>query len=289
MPATLLDILHYLRSNYTPEIVRTLALVATLVVIRVLVARLLAANATLPMEEKRRWSVSTRNALFVSGVAGVGLIWASEIQSIAVSMLAFTAAFILATKELIMCTAGGVLRRSADSYGIGDVIEIGAVRGRVMDIGILSTTVMEIGPQHNGHQMTGRALTFPNSMLLSQPLARENFLGDYVVHTVSLAIPYSVPPERGERLLLEAARRHCLHHLDAATRHMAHLEARQLLDTPSVEPRVAIQPKDDKSYLLLLRVAIPAKERHRVEQAVFKEFMFACFPEKRDAPLPGDD
>lgn len=62
-----------------------------------------------------------------------------------------------------MCLSGGLVRQTSNSYSLGDHIEVGTVRGRVVDIGLLSTTVMEIGPNHSSHQMTGRALTFPTA------------------------------------------------------------------------------------------------------------------------------
>jgi hypothetical protein len=133
--------------------------------------------------------------LFISGLAGIGMIWAEELQTIAVSMLAFAAALILATKELILCVSGFVVRHASNSYSLGDHIEVGNIRGRVVDIGLLSTTVMEIGPQHNAHQMTGRALTFPNS-LLSNAVIRENYMGDYVMHIINVPVGYAIPPTR---------------------------------------------------------------------------------------------
>ncbi|AVG17352.1 mechanosensitive ion channel family protein [Chromobacterium vaccinii] len=275
---TLLDLIAFLRENYAHEITRSLLLVLTLLIIRVAVDRLLAANSGVPVEERRRWSVNTRNGLFLAGLAGIGLIWANELQTLAVSMLAFAAALILATKELIMCLSGGVVRQMSNSYGLGDHIELGAVRGRVVDIGLLSTTVMEIGPNHSSHQMTGRALTFPNSLLLSTPVIRENYMGEYVMHIINVPLAYTVPPVQAERLLMGAAEEACDCHVDVARRHMEDMAKRYLVDIPSVEPRISIQPIDEKRYQLILRIAIPARERQRIEQAILHKFMSDCYP-----------
>jgi small-conductance mechanosensitive channel len=205
------------------------------------------------------------------------MIWAEELQTIAVSMLAFAAALILATKELILCVSGFVVRHASNSYSLGDHIEVGNIRGRVVDIGLLSTTVMEIGPQHNAHQMTGRALTFPNSLLLSNAVIRENYMGDYVMHIINVPVGYS--PTRAQHLLLAAAEEHCQQHVEAARVHMERMAERYLVDTPSVEPRIGMQAVDEKRYQLILRIAIPAKERQRIEQAIIYQFMAACYPD----------
>lgn len=275
----LLELIHQLRTDYSHEIVRSLMLVAVLLLIRVVVGRILSSNVSVPVEERRRWSISTRNFLFITGLAGIGMIWANELQTIAVSMLAFAAALILATKELILCVSGFVVRHASNSYSLGDHIEVGTIRGRVVDIGLLSTTVMEIGPQHNAHQMTGRALTFPNSLLLSNAVIRENYMGDYVMHIINIPMGYHIPPTRAQRLLLEAAEQHCQQHLEAARVHMERMAERYLVDTPSVEPRIGMQAVDEKRYQLILRIAIPAKERQRIEQAIIHQFMEQCYPD----------
>ena len=275
----LLELIHQLRTDYSHEIVRSLMLVAVLLLIRVVVGRILSSNVSVPVEERRRWSISTRNFLFISGLAGIGMIWANELQTIAVSMLAFAAALILATKELILCVSGFVVRHASNSYSLGDHIEVGSIRGRVVDIGLLSTTVMEIGPQHNAPQMTGRALTFPNSLLLSNAVIRENYMGDYVMHIINIPMGYHIPPSRAQRLLLEAAEQHCQQHVEAAREHMERMAERYLVDTPSVEPRIGMQAVDEKRYQLILRIAIPAKERQRIEQAIIHQFMEQCYPD----------
>lgn len=283
---TMLDFWMLLKAGYAADVVRSLVLVAVLVVLRVVIGRAIASNSHWSLDDRRRWSITVRNVLFVFAVAGIALIWASELQTIAVSMLAFAAAMILATKELIMCLTGGLLRSVSDSYAMGDHIEVGSIRGRVVDIGLFSTTVMEIGPGHDSHQMTGRALSFPHSLLLGQAVVLENYMGEYVVHTLSLTLPYTLAPALAERLLMDAATQACEPFLESAQRHMSHIEARHHLDTPSVEPRIALHPRDDKSYQLSLRIAIPSKERQRIEQRIVKAFLHAAFPEAQADGVP---
>lgn len=274
----LIDFWTHLRASYVADIVRSGVMITVLLVLRISIGRAIASNTHWTLDDRRRWSITVRNVLFVCGVAGIALIWASELQTIAVSMLAFAAAVIIATKELIMCLTGGLLRSASDSYSLGDHIEVGHIRGRVVDIGLFTTTVMEIGPTHDSHQMTGRALSFPHSLLLNQPVVLENYMGEYVVHTLGLPLPYTLPPQQGEALLLGAANDVCAPHIQAAQLHMARIEARHHLDTPSVAPRVSIHPLSDVSYQLTLRIAILAKDRQRVEQAILKRFMFEAFP-----------
>jgi small-conductance mechanosensitive channel len=277
------DWLNHLEHLYVVDIVKSSLLILALVITRAMILRSLSTNPRVTIELRRHWAVNLRNAALVIGAAGLAIIWASEIASFAVSLAAVAAATVLATKELIMCAGGSFLRTLSNSYGLGDHIEIGNYRGRVVDINLLSTTIMEIGPRHDAHQLTGRAITLPNSLLFSQPVIRENYMGDYVVHALTLCLPYTLNPNAGERIVLSAAQEVCAPFLAGARRHMEEIELHHLIDTPSVEPRCAFVPLDDKRYNLIVRVAIPAKERHRVEQAIMHRIMTQCFPETATA------
>jgi hypothetical protein len=70
--------------------------------------------------------------------------------------------------------------------------------------------------------------------------------------------------------------------MELARQHMEEMAKRYLVDIPSVEPRISIQPVDEKRYQLILRIAIPARERQRIEQAILHQFMGACYPAAAD-------
>ena len=57
------------------------------------------------------------------------------------------------------------------------------MRGRVVDINLFNTLMMQIGPNNHIGNLSGRTISFPNSLLLSQTVLRDNILGNYVVHT----------------------------------------------------------------------------------------------------------
>lgn len=273
-------------SRLMPDLFRSALMIAALVILRaVLLRTVISNNQKMSIDTKRRWSVNLRNAVIFCSAFGLLIIWAQELQNFALSIVAFAAALVLATKELIMCVSGGLLRAMSNSYTLGDHIEVGVYRGRVVDINLFSTAIMEIGPNHKTHQMTGRALHMPNSLLLTFPVIRDNHMGRYIVHTFTVPAPYATDPILAEKLLIDAAKELCAVYVNDAKKHMDALESQRLLDTPSVEPRVSISPVDDKQYALIVRVAIPPKERHRIEQAILRRFMYGCYGQQE---LPED-
>lgn len=56
-------------------------------------------------------------------------------------------------------------------YVVGDSVKIGGTRGIVTKVGYFTTTLLEIGDESSYWSVTGRILTIPNSMVLSEIVA----------------------------------------------------------------------------------------------------------------------
>ena len=236
------------------------------------IARQAINRAQVDSEQLRlRWMVVARNTSLGVGLLGLVFIWGSQIQSFAISVVALSAAFVLATKELILCVSGSVLRAGSGAFSIGDRIEIGALRGDVIDISLLATTLLEVG---QGHQRTGRSVTVPNSLLLSGPVVNETYMDEYVLHIVKVPVGQAEDWERAERALLEAGREACAKYIEAARRFMNQQSRRHGLPQNSVDPRVHLAMTDKQGELhLLLRVPAPVLERSRIDQAILRGYL----------------
>lgn len=252
---------------------KSLILLLTLVVVRSLIVRWIAHNPTLSMESKRRWVVTTRNSVVFAFLIGLAIIWAHELQVFAVSLVALAAAFVLATKELLLCWSGAALRVGGKVYAVGDRIQIAGYRGIVLDHDVFATKLLEIGPGQSAHLYTGRVTIFPNSLLFTNPLIKENPEQDYGLYTVVVPIKHDEHWQREERNLLEAAKTECAPFMDEAVRQMKLLEKANLLEAPSPEPRITIQLPESGKIHLVLRFPAPDRGRSRIEQAILRRYL----------------
>lgn len=225
------------------------------------------------LEARRRWLVMVRNVAVLTGLFLLAVVWAEQLRTLALSVVAFAAAIILSTKELLMCVTGGLLRSSTAMFGIGDRIEVRKLRGDVIDVTMLTTTVLEIGPDQLSHQHTGRAVVLPNSMFLSEPVVNESYTEDYVLHTSVMPVLRKDDWNRIERNLLQAATEICSEFIDDAQNHLSRVGQRQGIDVPSVQPRVTLLfPKPEEVHLVV-RFPAPARKKGRTEQLVLRRFL----------------
>ncbi len=252
---------------------KSLILLLTLIVVRSLIVRWIAHNPTLSMESKRRWVVTTRNSVVFAFLIGLAIIWAHELQVFAVSLVALAAAFVLATKELLLCWSGAALRVGGKVYAVGDRIQIAGHRGIVLDHDVFATKLLEIGPGQSAHLYTGRVTIFPNSLLFTNPLIKENPEQEYGLYTVVVPIKNDEHWQREERSLLEAAKTECAPFMEEAVRQMKLLEKTNLLEAPSPEPRITIQLPESGKIHLVLRFPAPDRGRSRIEQAILRRYL----------------
>ncbi len=243
----------------------------------VLVARFLAVRAIrnwqMPTQEHRlRWLISVRNFSLVVLLFGLVLIWGEELKTLALSMVAVAAACVIATKELILCFSGSVLRSSTGSFGIGDRIEVNAIRGDVINHNMLTTTILEIGPGQTSHQATGRSIVIPNSVFLSAPVINETFLGNYVLHHISVPLKADQDWRGARSILLEVATVECAPYLEEAKACINKLTTDHSVEAPGIDPRITIQLPEPDRVNLLLRIPAPARFKGRIEQAILEGY-----------------
>ncbi len=252
---------------------KSLILLVSVILIRTLVVRGISRNHALSMEDKRRWVVTTRNSMVFVILIGFVVIWAHELEAFAVSIVALAAALVLATKELILCLSGAALRVGGKVYGVGDRIQIAGHRGVVLDHDMFATKLLEIGPGQSSHLYTGRVTVFPNSLLFTNALVKENPGQEYGLYTLVVPLRSEGEWQRAEQALLAAAKAECGPFMEEAARQMKLLEQANLLEAPSPEPRITIQLPEPGKIQLVLRFPAPDRGRSRVEQAILRRYL----------------
>lgn len=225
------------------------------------------------LDLQRRWLVQVRNAAVLLLLLGLAMIWAEELRALALSVVAIAVAFVVATKELFLCITGSILRMTSRSFSIGDRIQIKDFRGDVIDLNILATTILEVGPGKLTHQRTGRLAVIPNSLFVSEPVINESHTDDYILHVFTIPFKREDDWQGAIEAVLAAANRHCAPYLDEVRRHMEQLSRLRGLDIPTVDPRVTIQVPTATEVHLVVRVPARSKERNYIEQAIISDVL----------------
>jgi len=92
-----------------------------------------------------------------------------------------------ALQEVIASFVGWLAIMFGGFYNTGDRVQLGGIKGDVMDIGVLRTTIMETGQWVDGDLYNGRIVLVANSFVFKEPVY--NYSGDFPFLCDEIKIP----------------------------------------------------------------------------------------------------
>ena len=159
-------------------------------------------------------------------------------------------------------------------YKTGDRVMLGGIRGDVIDVGILRTTLFELGDWTAGDTYNGRVVRVANSFVFKEPVF--NYSADFTFLWDEIAVPVRHDSDRAEaraileRVINEAAGPYAqeVHETwDDMTR-------RYLLEKARVEPMVTLT-MDENWLTYRLRYPVDYRRRRLTKDALFETILDA--------------
>jgi small-conductance mechanosensitive channel len=131
-------------------------------------------------------------ALFADSLGGFGTVLGLVLAGVAVAL-----------QDVLKSVVGWLYLSARSGVEVGSRIEVAGVTGDVIDIGVLKTTVLEVGNLVFGRQSTGRLVTIPNYHMLSANVVVSGLANPFVWQEVRVTVPFDSDWERAEELLRE--------------------------------------------------------------------------------------
>jgi small-conductance mechanosensitive channel len=189
-------------------------------------------------------------------VLGLLSIWFDDPTRLATALGLVTAGLAFALQKVVTSIAGYIVILRGNNFTVGERITMGGVRGDVIGLSFIQTTIMEMGqpPAVQGadpamwvrsRQYTGRIVTVTNDKIFDE--AVYNYTRDfpYLWEEISIPISYTADRERAEQILLQAAKRHADIYGEQGQRAMDGMMRRYFMQPASVEPKVYYRLTDN--------------------------------------------
>lgn len=246
----------------TPENGRKLLLTLLFVLIALLLARV-ARYLTWRVAQSTRvrpvlfWLQQAAHiliALFV--VIGVVSIWFDDPTRLTTAAGLVTAGLAFALQRVVTAIAGYFVILRGKTFNVGDRIVMGGVRGDVIALGFMQTTVMEMGQPGpvqgadpamwvRGRQYTGRIVTITNAKIFDEPVYNYTRDFPFLFEELSVPIRYDADRGRAEAILLETAASLSVPIKDLSADAVAELKRRYFISEPDLGPRVYFRMTDN--------------------------------------------
>lgn len=268
-----------------PDLAASMLLLFVLWVARMVVTKLIRMRSNLPAHVLRRWIATSRNVFLLFLLIGLVLIWAPQLRTFALSLAAVAVAIVVATKEMILCISGSLLRASTRAFSVGDWIEVSGVRGEVVDHTLLATTLQEFQP--NAFHYTGRTAVVPNSVFFSSPIRNLTVVRDHTFHSFAITTEWDIDLPSRESEIAAIVERHYGPHRDEAERANARIERRSGIDILDPESRVRFSTTDLGKARVTVSLFCPTHIAETLEEGVTRELMQLVHEARQKRSLAG--
>lgn len=115
------------------------------------------------------------------------VVFSDKLSGLTVAFGVAGAGIAFALQEVIASFAGWFAISFAKFYKPGDRVQLGGIKGDVIDIGILRTTLMELGQWVNGDLYNGRVVRIANSFVFKEPVF--NYSGEFPFLWDEITVP----------------------------------------------------------------------------------------------------
>ncbi len=256
---------------FSPDLIASLVLVLVLLIVRMIANRLLRSKTNAQPHVQRRWLATIRNVFLLLLLVGLALIWAPQLRTFALSLTAVAVAVVVATKELILCLLGSFMRASSRSFTVGDWIEVGAVRGEVIDHSVFMTKVQQFEP--GSFHYAGRTVDIPNSAFFTTPIHNLTIGRDYIFHSFSITVEPKFSLVGQSQHIGAVIDRHYGAYAAEARRINANLERRTGVDLLDPEVTVRFTTTDIGKYRVTIRLFCPTGRAEKLENDITRDLM----------------
>jgi small-conductance mechanosensitive channel len=232
----------------------------------------------------RFWSRQGINlAIAVIIVLGLLSIWFDNGLHAAAAVGVIGAGTAFAMQKAVTSIAGYFLILRGDIFTIGDRIVMGGVRGDVIGLGFLRTSILEMGQPSgdedtdvpvwvDARQYTGRIVTVTNGVVFDVPVY--NYSRDFPFLWEELRIPikYGADRARAEQILLDAARAHTVKPTELGGEAMQSMRRRFYVPSADLEPEVFYKLTDNWLEMAL-RFVVPTHGIRGVKSNISRQVL----------------
>jgi small-conductance mechanosensitive channel len=208
----------------------------------------------------------------VASLVVVVVAYSDRLGGMGVALGVAGAGIAFALQEVIASAAGWVALAFGRFYATGDRVQLGGIKGDVIDIGILRTTLMEVGQWVDGDLYNGRIVRIANSFVFKEPVF--NYSADFAFLWDEIKVPirYGSDWRHASAVLQSVLEEICGEYARNSRTAWSRARDRYALENARIEPLVTLIANDN--WLELTgRYVVDYRERRVTKDAIFRRFL----------------
>jgi small-conductance mechanosensitive channel len=202
----------------------------------------------------------------------ISIIFREYLGSLTVVFGIAGAGIAFALREVIVSVAGWLAILFSDIYKTGDRVLLGGIKGDVIDVSVIRTTIMEIGGWVEGDLYTGRIVRVANSFVFKEPVYNYSADFPFLWDEIKIPVRYGSNYDLARKLLYEAADEVVGEYADEAKIHWDIMVRKFLIENATIKPMVIIGANDNWVEFTL-RFVVDYKKRVVVKDQLFTKIL----------------
>ena len=167
------------------------------------------------------------------------------ISDLTLALGLFTAGITITLQELILSIAGSIYIFFSKVYKPGDRIEINGIKGDVIDIDSVYTTMMEIGQWISSDNYSGRIVKLSNAFVFRGPIYNYSKDFPFIWDEINIPVRYGSDMELAQKIILESARKVLLGYVTKSIEKWKEVVQKYYIEDANVQPNLAISMNDN--------------------------------------------
>ncbi len=172
-------------------------------------------------------------------------VFSNQLSTFTVALGVAGAGIAFALQEVIVSVAGWIAISFGQFYRVGDRVQLGGIKGDVIDINVLRTTVMEIGEWVKGDQYNGRIVRIANSFVFKEPVYNYSADFPFVWDEISVPIKYGSDHALARQIIAEAASQVVAPCVEAARKNWGDMRRKYAVENAVIEPTIFLAANDN--------------------------------------------
>lgn len=217
----------------------------------------------------RKWTTYIGTLIFLLILIPV---WAGSTRQWATVLSVMGAGVALALHEVLLNFAGWVYIMIRRPFKSGERIEMGGVRGDVIDIGTFQSTLLELGNWVDGDQSTGRVVHLPHGQIFRGPCYNYTKGFEFIWNEISAIITFESNWEKAREMLRDLGEEESKEVQEKVKRKIDRMAREYLIYFRKYTPIVYVKI-EDSGVKLTLRYLTDAKQRRLGEDSITRKML----------------
>jgi len=185
---------------YYTQIIESVIIIVVILLIRWISLRIVSKRVGEP-GARYSWRKNIGYAATFVGFLLVGRVWFEGMGSLATFLGLLSAGLAIALRDPVMDIAAWIYVLWRKPFAVGDRIEVGMIKGDVIDIRLFKFSVLEIGNWVHADQSTGRVIHIPNHLIFRDSIANYTSDFDFIWNEIEVVVTYESNWRKSKELL----------------------------------------------------------------------------------------